>query len=142
MRGTVERRLRTTFSSLGVRNYRIYFAGQFVSVAGNWAQNVALPWLILTLSHNGAVLGLATAARYAPVIMLGPWGGLVADRYDRRLILIGTDLARGIIMVALTALTLIDGSIVLVVALSLLCVLVGSFFLRFRLVRANRSVEA
>jgi MFS family permease len=72
------------FSSLRVRNFRLFIAGQSVSVAGTWMQNVAVGWLVLDLTGSGGVLGLVTAARYAPLLVLGPWGGLVADRRDKR----------------------------------------------------------
>jgi MFS family permease len=75
------------FSSLRIRNFRLYMAGLTVSVAGNWMQNVAVGWLVLQLTHSGTVLGVVTAARYAPLLVLGAWGGLVADRHDKRLLL-------------------------------------------------------
>jgi len=75
------------FSSLRIRNFRLYMAGLTVSVAGNWMQNVAVGWLVLQLTGSGTVLGAVTAARYAPLLLLGAWGGLVADRHDKRLLL-------------------------------------------------------
>jgi MFS family permease len=75
------------FSSLRIRNFRLYMAGLTVSVAGNWMQNVAVGWLVLQLTGSGTVLGVVTAARYAPLLLLGAWGGLVADRHDKRLLL-------------------------------------------------------
>ena len=75
------------FSSLRIRNFRLYMAGLTVSVAGNWMQNVAVGWLVLQLTRSGTVLGVVTAARYAPLLLLGAWGGLVADRHDKRLLL-------------------------------------------------------
>jgi MFS family permease len=75
------------FSSLRIRNFRLYMAGLTVSVAGNWMQNVAVGWLVLQLTGSGTVLGAVTAARYAPLLLLGAWGGLVADRHDKRLFL-------------------------------------------------------
>jgi len=75
------------FSSLRIPNFRLYMAGLTVSVAGNWMQNVAVGWLVLQLTGSGTVLGAVTAARYAPLLLLGAWGGLVADRHDKRLLL-------------------------------------------------------
>jgi MFS family permease len=75
------------FSSLGIRNFRLYMTGLTVSVAGNWMQNVAVGWLVLQLTRSGTVLGLVTAARYAPLLVLGAWGGLVADRHDKQVLL-------------------------------------------------------
>jgi MFS family permease len=83
------------FASLAVRNYRLYFWGQSVSVGGNWIQNVALGWLVLQISHSGTALGILTAMRFLPTLVLGPWAGLVADRSDRRRILFHTQLHSG-----------------------------------------------
>jgi MFS family permease len=102
--------------------------GEFVSSIGDWLYLVALLVVVYRSGASPVVLGIVGAARIVPYILLSVPAGIAADRYDRRLILIGTDLARGIIMVALTALTLIDGSIVLVVALSLLAACFSAFF--------------
>lgn len=67
-----------------MRNYRLYFFGQMVSVAGTWMQTVAQSFLVLGLTHSGTALGVATAARFAPLLLLGPWAGLLVDRLDRR----------------------------------------------------------
>lgn len=77
-------------ASLRVRNYRWYFIGQTVSVIGNQMQLVAVAFLVLDLTHSGAALGTAIAARLAPLFVLGPWGGLVADRADKRRLLYAT----------------------------------------------------
>lgn len=74
-------------ASLRVRNYRLYFIGQTVSVMGNQAQLVAMAFLVLDLTHSGTALGVAIAVRLAPLFLLGPWGGLVADRLDKRRVL-------------------------------------------------------
>ena len=60
---------RIVFASLAVRNYRLYFYGQSISVAGTWMQNVALAWLILQISHSGTVLGLFTGLRFLPLLL-------------------------------------------------------------------------
>ncbi len=83
------------FGSLGTRNYRLYFFGQIVSVSGTWMQTVAQGWLVLRLSHSGTDLGLITAARFLPMLVLSPWGGLVADRLDKRRILFLTQTLSG-----------------------------------------------
>lgn len=75
------------FRSLQVRNFRLFLAGQGVSVAGTWMQNVAVGWLVLDLTHSGGALGLVIAARFVPLLTLGPWGGLVADRREKRRLL-------------------------------------------------------
>jgi MFS family permease len=94
------------FSSLRIRNFRLYMAGLTVSVAGNWMQNVAVGWLVLQLTHSGTVLGLVTAARFAPLLVLGAWGGLVADRHDKRLLLRLTAIVQLVVATVLGLLTM------------------------------------
>jgi MFS family permease len=94
------------FSSLRIRNFRLYMAGLTVSVAGNWMQNVAVGWLVLQLTASGTALGLVTAARYAPLLVLGAWGGLVADRHDKRLLLRLTALVQLVVAAVLGVLTM------------------------------------
>lgn len=84
-----------TFSSLRVFNYRLYFFGQGISVAGNWMQNVAIAWLVLQLTDNAVILGAVTAARFVPLVLLGPLGGLITDRSDKRRLLTATQVALG-----------------------------------------------
>jgi MFS family permease len=84
---------RRMFSSLAVPNYRLFFFGQLASVMGNWMQTVAQSFLVLQLTGSGTELGLTVAARYAPVFLLGPWGGVIADRLDRRKLMYATQLA-------------------------------------------------
>jgi hypothetical protein len=73
-----------TFASPRVHNYRLYFFGQGLSIAGSWMQNIAIGWLVLQLTHSGVLLGAMTAARFVPIVLLAPWGGLISDRSDRR----------------------------------------------------------
>lgn len=87
------------------KNYRLYFAGQAVSLIGTWMQQVAQAWLVYTISHSGTVLGFAVAAQMLPVLLLGPWGGLLADRVDKRRLLLITQGLLG--LVSLTTGTLI-----------------------------------
>jgi MFS family permease len=95
----------STFRSLRVRNFRLFMAGQSVSVAGTWMQNVAVGWLVLELTHSGGTLGLVMAARFLPLVLLGPWGGLVADRHDKRRLLRITAACQLVIAGTLGALT-------------------------------------
>lgn len=83
-----------TFQSLRFHNYRLYLFGQGISVAGSWMQNIAIGWATLQISDSGSVLGLVTAARYVPMLLLGPWGGLIADRFDNRRMLVVTQTAQ------------------------------------------------
>ena len=89
-----------TFRSLRVRNYRLYFFGQIVSLTGTWMQSVAQAWLVLKLTGSGVALGITTALQFGPILLGGPWGGVVADRSDKRKILIATQSASA--MIALT----------------------------------------
>src|SRR5580658_7899309 len=84
-------------SSLRQRNYRLYFFGQLISVAGTWMQTVAQSFLVLDLTHSGSQLGLTTAARFLPVLLFGPAGGLFADRMDKRRVLYVTQTLSGLL---------------------------------------------
>src|SRR4051794_27344077 len=79
---------RDTFRSLGVRNFRLFFSGQLISQVGNWLTLVAQTLLVLKLTDSGIALGGLAAAQFGPVLLLGPWGGLVADRSDKRRLLL------------------------------------------------------
>jgi MFS family permease len=75
------------------RNYRLYFAGQAISTAGTWMQSVAMPWLALTLTHDAFHVGLVLATQFTPMLLAGQLGGLLADRYPKRRILVVTQSA-------------------------------------------------
>ncbi|HEY3210180.1 MAG TPA: MFS transporter [Actinomycetota bacterium] len=90
-----------TFRSLGVRNYRLYFLGQIVSMSGTWMQSVAQAWLVLEITGSGVALGAVTALQFLPTLLLGPWGGLIADRVDKRKLLIWTQSASALLALAL-----------------------------------------
>jgi len=72
------------------RNYRLFLTGQIISTVGTWMQSVAMPWLALELTHSGLLVGLVLAAQFTPVLLGGPFGGLVADRYRKRTVLLVT----------------------------------------------------
>nr|WP_245557010.1 MFS transporter [Jongsikchunia kroppenstedtii] len=94
------------FASLAIRNYRIYFFGAFLSNIGTWIQRVAQDWLVLELSHGSAVaVGVTTALQFLPSLLLGPFGGLLADRLDKRLLLCVTQLWMALSALALGLLT-------------------------------------
>ncbi len=96
----------STFSSLANRNYRRYFSGQAVSLVGTWMQTVAQSWLVLQLTHSGTALGLAVALQTLPVLLLGPYGGVVADRVDKRKLMIALQSMMGVLALVLGLLTL------------------------------------
>jgi MFS family permease len=79
--------LRRIFSSLEIPNYRLFFVGQVISLSGTWMQGVAQAWLILDLTGSGTALGLVSSLQFLPVLLLGPLGGVIVDRYDKRRIL-------------------------------------------------------
>ena len=105
-RGRLDRALSRSFVSLRVPNYRRYFAGQLVSLSGNWMQTVAEIWVILTLTGSGVAVGVATALQFLPMLLLGALGGLIADRVPkRRLLIVDPGAAHGapLAMLALAA---------------------------------------
>jgi len=91
-----------TFASLHNRNYRLYFLGQTISVSGTWMQQIAQAWLILRLTNrSGTALGIVTALQFLPMLVFGAWGGVLADRFDKRKLLYGTQVAAGVLALAL-----------------------------------------
>lgn len=88
------------------RNYRLYFFGQVVSVPGTWLQTVAQAWLVLQLSASGTALGFTVALQALPVLLLGPWGGAIADAVDKRRLLVGTQAAQAGLAIVLGLLTI------------------------------------
>jgi MFS family permease len=97
--------LRHSFNSLEVANYRRYFAGQLISLSGTWMQTVAAIWVILTLTDSGVAVGLTTALQFLPMLLIGAWGGLLADRIPKRRLLITTQALMTIPAVGLFAVT-------------------------------------
>jgi MFS family permease len=96
-----------TFRSLRNRNYRLFASGQVVSLSGTWAQRVAQDWLVLELSGNsGVALGITTGLQFLPVLVFGLYGGVLADRYDKRKLLLGAQAAMGLLALALAVLDL------------------------------------
>jgi MFS family permease len=87
---SLHRGVRSTFSSLSVRNYRLFFVGQMVSITGTFMQMVAQSWLVLNLTGSPAALGVVTACQWLPTLILGPYAGVVADRVDKRRLLMAT----------------------------------------------------
>jgi MFS family permease len=79
-----------SFASLRIPNYRRFFVGQLVSISGNWMQTVAEIWVILTLTGSGVAVGFTTALQFLPMLLVGAWGGLIADRVAKRQLLIAT----------------------------------------------------
>ena len=96
---------RTTFAALAVPNYRRYYSGQAVSLIGTWMQMTAQSWLVLTLTHSSTALGVIVALQTLPVLLLGPYGGVIADRVDKRRMMIALQSAMGVQALILGLLT-------------------------------------
>jgi len=97
--------IRRSFDSLSVPNYRRYFAGQIVSVSGNWMQMVAEVWLILELTGSGVAVGMTTALQFLPILLFGAWGGVLADRFPKRRLLMVTQALMALPAIALFTVT-------------------------------------
>ncbi|WP_083507200.1 MFS transporter [Frankia sp. ACN1ag] len=95
-----------TFAALRIPNFRRFLTGQVVSLCGTWMQTIALGWLVLSLGASGTALGLVTAAQFLPVLLFGPYGGLIADRTNRRQLLMITQVGSGLAALALGVLDL------------------------------------
>jgi MFS family permease len=96
---------RVTFASLKVPNYRRYYGGQAISMIGTWMQMTAQAWLVLTLTHSSTALGAVVALQTIPVLLLAPYGGVLADRMNKRRVMIALQSAMGLQALALGLLT-------------------------------------
>jgi len=97
------------FRSLANRNYRLFATGQVISLSGTWAQRVAQDWLVLLIvpkEQAAVALGIATALQFLPMLLFGLYGGVLADRYDKRRLLIGAQVAMGLLALVLGVLDL------------------------------------
>jgi len=114
---------RVTFAALSVPNYRRYYGGQAISLIGTWMQMTAQAWLVLSLSHSSTTLGLIVALQTLPVLLLGPYGGVVADRVDKRRLTIALQTAMGMQALLLGVLTV--AGVVQVWQIGILAALLG-----------------
>lgn len=96
------------FASLAVRNYRLFFFGVLVSNVGTWMARVAQTWLVLTIltDQSASAVGVVTGLQFLPMLLFGPWGGAVADRYPKRELLVLTQVLLALNAAALAALVL------------------------------------
>ncbi len=97
-----------TFRSLRVRNYRLFFLGQLTSQAGTWMQMIAVVYVVLQLTDSGVALGLVTAAQFLPVLLVGAWAGVVADRVDHHRFMLATQAGFTVVAAGFAALALTD----------------------------------
>ena len=114
---------RITFAALSVPNYRRYISGQAISLIGSWMQMTAQSWLVLTLTHSSTALGGIIALQTLPVLLLAPYGGVIADRIDKRRLMIVLQSAMGLQALALGVLTV--AGVVQVWEIGLLAALLG-----------------
>jgi MFS family permease len=98
---------RRTFASLAHRNYRLYFAGQVISVTGTWMQNIAMAWLILELTHSPVAVGALAVCQFLPFTVFGLFAGVLVDRFDARRLVIGTQAVSMLLAAALAVPTLL-----------------------------------
>jgi MFS family permease len=110
-----------TFASLRKhRNYRLFFTGQIVSLAGTWMQNVALAWYVVTLTDSAVAVGFLAFCRFAPFTVFGLYAGVLADRLDNRRLVMATQVGQMVVSIALAALAFSgSANVVLVYALAL-----------------------
>ncbi|MBA2633016.1 MAG: MFS transporter [Chloroflexi bacterium] len=111
--------LKRGFAALGVRNYRLYWSGQVVSLIGTWMQQVSLPWLVLALGGTPIQLGFVAVLQFGPAMILAPFGGVLADRIEKRHALLGTQIAaclQALVLFVLTATGVVQIPMVLVMA--------------------------
>jgi MFS family permease len=99
-------RFRDTIRSLKYRNFQLFFSGQLISLIGTWMQNVAQAWLVYRMTHSSLLLGVVSFAGQIPVFPLAPLAGMVADRLERRKVVIATQTASMILALVLAYLTL------------------------------------
>ncbi|HTS15090.1 MAG TPA: MFS transporter, partial [Candidatus Sulfotelmatobacter sp.] len=92
-------------SAMGVRNYRLFWTGQLISLVGTWMDSVAQSWLILLLTHDPVALGLRAVFQFLPVLVLGLFGGLIADTLPKRTTLYVTQAGSGLVALAMGVLT-------------------------------------
>jgi len=97
---------RRTFASLRFRNYRLYFFSQIISFSGTWMQSIAMAWLVLELTGSGTALGTVMAMQFLPTLLLAPIGGMLADRFEKRRLIIGTQSMAGLLALTLGVVTL------------------------------------
>ena len=111
--------LKRGFAALGIRNYRLYWTGQVVSLVGTWMQQVSLPWLVLALGGTPIQLGFVAVLQFGPAMILAPFGGVLADRIEKRHALLATQIAacvQAFILFVLTATGVVEIPMVLVMA--------------------------
>jgi MFS family permease len=98
---------RRTFDALSIPNFKRYFFGQSTSLVGTWMQSVAQSWLVYTLTHSATAIGLVLALQTLPILVLGPYGGVIADRVDKRRLMVFLQAMMGVQALVLGLLTVL-----------------------------------
>jgi len=101
-------RTRVTFAALSIRNYRYFFIGQSISLSGTWMQTVAQGWLVLQLTGSATQVGLVVAAQFLPLLFVTPFGGAIADSWDKRKVFYWTQMATMFLALGLGLLVVFD----------------------------------
>ena len=117
-----------TFRAFQSRNYRLFFAGQSVSLMGTWMQRTAVYWVIYMQTHSAFILGLSVFASQFPSFLLSLLGGAIADRYDRFKVLLFTQFASMLQAIVVTLIVIFtDYSVVELIVLSILLGIINAF---------------
>ena len=120
---TLLKATRVTFAALSIPNYRRYASGQSISMVGTWMQSTAQSWLVLTLTHSAVALGLVVALQTLPVLLLGAYGGVIADRVEKRRLMVVLQSLMGVQALTLGILTLTH--VIQIWQIAVLAVLLG-----------------
>ena len=88
--------MKSTFSALRIRNYRLFAVGSLVSNTGTWMQRVAQDWLVLELTGSGKALGITTGLQFLPMVLFSPMAGVFADRYSKRRVIAWSQVVLGV----------------------------------------------
>ena len=95
-----------TFSAMRVPNFRLFTLSNIIAMSGTWMQRIASDWLVLSLSHSVAAVGITVAMQFTPMLLFGLYGGLIVDRYSKRMLLMITQGTAGVLATALAVLAL------------------------------------
>ena len=101
-------KLLSLFPAFGEKNYRYYFVGQLISQIGTWLQIVAQGWLVLQLTHSALLIGLVAAAATLPSLLFSLFGGVIVDRFDKKMTIVATQTASMILALVLGVLTVLN----------------------------------
>jgi MFS family permease len=112
--------LRDAFAALKHRNFALFWTGALLSNSGTWIQTIAIGYVVNEITHSAALVSIASFLQFLPIVVLGPWGGSLADRYDRRTILLVGQTALGVLALVLWLLWVVgDGSLAMILGISL-----------------------